>query len=86
MAVRDLRRFGSAALDLAFVASGRLDGFWEFHIHSWDCLAGLLLVQEAGGITTDLSGGTGQLYTGAQIVATNGLIHKRVLAVLNQGL
>jgi myo-inositol-1(or 4)-monophosphatase len=80
---RDLRRFGSAALDLAFVAAGRLDGFWEKHIHSWDCLAGLLMVQEAGGKTSDYSGGTGQLYTGAAIVATNGLIHERVLEVLN---
>ena len=83
MASRDLRRFGSAALDLSFVAAGRLDGFWEKHIHSWDCLAGLLLVQEAGGRTTDYGGGTAQLYTGAEIVATNGLIHERVLEVLN---
>jgi myo-inositol-1(or 4)-monophosphatase len=84
MEVRDLRRFGSAALELAFVAAGRLEGFWERHIHSWDCLAGLLLVQEAGGRTTDYDGGTSALYTGAAIVATNGLIHERVLDVLNR--
>lgn len=84
MEARDLRRFGSAALDLAFVAAGRLDGFWEKHIHSWDCLAGLLMVQEAGGRTTDYDGGSAQLYTGAAIVATNGLIHDRVLEVLNR--
>ena len=83
MQTRDLRRFGSAALDLAFVAAGRLDGFWEKYIHAWDCLAGLLLVQEAGGRTTDYSGGTADLYMGAAIVATNGLIHDRVLDVLN---
>ncbi|MEP7292481.1 MAG: inositol monophosphatase family protein [Chloroflexota bacterium] len=85
MQVRDLRRFGSAALELAFVAAGRFDGYWEKHIHSWDCLAGLLLVQEAGGTTTDTSGGTDQLYTGAAVVASNGLIHDRMLQVLNQG-
>ncbi|MFN8564697.1 MAG: inositol monophosphatase family protein [Anaerolineae bacterium] len=84
MEVRDLRRFGSAALELAFVAAGRLDGFWERHIHSWDCLAGLLMVQEAGGRTSDYDGGVDALYTGASIVATNGLIHDEVLAVLRR--
>ena len=59
MEVRDLRRFGSAALDLAFVAAGKLDGFWETRLNSWDCLAGILLVQEAGGTTTDYIGGDG---------------------------
>jgi myo-inositol-1(or 4)-monophosphatase len=83
MQVRDLRRFGSAALDLAFVAAGRLDGFWEKHIHSWDCLAGLLLIEEAGGRTSDYGGSMEHLYTGAAVVATNGLIHERVLQVLN---
>ncbi|HVU13227.1 MAG TPA: inositol monophosphatase family protein [Phototrophicaceae bacterium] len=84
MAVRDLRRFGSAALDLAFVASGRLDGYWENRLNTWDCLAGILLVQEAGGQTTDWDGGTTNLYTGTQVVASNGLLHDRVLDVLNQ--
>ncbi len=84
LVVRDLRRFGSAALDLAFVAAGRLDGFWETYINSWDCLAGLLLVQEAGGTTSDYSGATTNLYTGRALVATNGLLHDGVLAVLNQ--
>ncbi len=83
MEVRDLRRFGSAALDLAFVAAGKLDGFWETYLNSWDCLAGILLVQEAGGTTTDYLGGTAQLYGGRAVVATNGLIHNRVLSILN---
>ena len=83
MQVRDLRRFGSCALDLAFVAAGRLDGYWEKGVHSWDCLAGILLIREAGGTVTDYSGGTERLYTGAEIVGSNGLIHERVLAVLN---
>jgi myo-inositol-1(or 4)-monophosphatase len=83
MQARDLRRLGSAALDLAFVAAGRLDGFWEKHINSWDCLAGILLIQEAGGRVTDYSGGTERAYTGAEIVSSNGLIHARMLDVLN---
>jgi myo-inositol-1(or 4)-monophosphatase len=83
MRCRDLRRIGSAALELGFVAAGRLDGFWEKHINSWDCLAGILCVQEAGGRTTDYDGGTTQLYTGKAIVASNGLIHDQMMTVLN---
>jgi myo-inositol-1(or 4)-monophosphatase len=80
---RDLRRFGSAALDLAFVAAGRLDGYWESQIHSWDCMAGLLLVQEAGGMITDYSGvQSDTLYSGGEIVASNGHVHPAMLAVL----
>ncbi|MCC6801813.1 MAG: inositol monophosphatase [Anaerolineae bacterium] len=84
MEVRDLRRFGSAALELSFVAAGRLDGFWERHIHAWDCLAGLLMVHEAGGRASNFAGGSDGLYSGDEIVATNGLIHGDVLAVLNR--
>jgi myo-inositol-1(or 4)-monophosphatase len=82
MAARDMRRFGAAALDLCFVAAGRLDGFWERYIHSWDCLAGILCVTEAGGKATDYSGGTTKLLTGEELVATNGLLHEEVLRVL----
>jgi myo-inositol-1(or 4)-monophosphatase len=57
LAVRGLRRGGSAALDLAFVAAGRLDGHWEPHLNAWDCAAGALLVREAGGVVTDMRGG-----------------------------
>ena len=53
---RGVRRAGSAALDLAHVACGRLDGFWEFKLKSWDVAAGMLLIQEAGGVITDISG------------------------------
>ena len=53
--VRDIRRLGSAALDFAWVACGRFDGFWEFGIYPWDVAAGLLLVEEAGGLTADLN-------------------------------
>jgi myo-inositol-1(or 4)-monophosphatase len=83
MAARDMRRFGSAALDLCFVAAGRLDGFWERYIHSWDCLAGILCVTEADGKATDYGGGTAKLLTGEEVVATNGLLHEDVLRVLH---
>lgn len=83
MQARDVRRLGSAALDLAFVASGRVDGFWEGDVNAWDVLAGLLLVQEAGGKITDFQGGQGPLmYDGKAVAATNGYIHDDVLAVV----
>ena len=81
--VRDMRRLGSAALELAFVACGRLEGFWEGFVHSWDVLAGLLIVTEAGGTISDYDGGTDKLYTGSQIVATNGKIHGDLLTAIN---
>jgi myo-inositol-1(or 4)-monophosphatase len=69
-----VRRDGSAALDLASVACGRFDGFWEFGLHSWDTAAGVLLVREAGGVVTDFSG---QPYHPGdyETLASNGLIH-----------
>jgi myo-inositol-1(or 4)-monophosphatase len=83
MRVRGLRRLGSAALELAYVAAGRLDAFWEKYIQSWDCLAGLLLVAEAGGRISDYSGGSERLYSGEQVVASNGRLHDALLEVLN---
>lgn len=81
---RGMRRFGSAAGDLAFVASGRFAAFYEKRIHSWDCMAGLLLVTEAGGRVSDYSGNESPtLFSGAEVVATNGLIHDELLSVLN---
>ena len=59
-----IRRAGSAALDLAYVASGRLDGFWEIGLSKWDMAAGILLIQEAGGLVGDLSGGHDYLESG----------------------
>ena len=55
--VAGLRRFGAAALDLAFVAAGRLDGYWERNISPWDIAAGIIIVREAGGFVTDIDGG-----------------------------
>ena len=67
--VAGIRRAGSAALDLAYVAAGRLDGFWEIGLNSWDMAAGVLLVREAGGIVTDFSGDGHYLQTGNVIAA-----------------
>lgn len=84
MEVRDLRRFGSAALDCAFVGAARLDAYWEKHIHAWDVLAGILITIEAGGRATDYSGGTERLYTGEELVVSNGVLHDVILSVLNR--
>jgi myo-inositol-1(or 4)-monophosphatase len=73
-----VRRAGSAALDLAYVAAGRLDGFWEFHLNPWDTAAGILLVEEAGGRVTDFSGRHFRLDS-REILASNGLIHDELL-------
>ena len=78
---RGLRRDGSAALDLSYVACGRLDGFWELHLHPWDVAAGFLLVEEAGGRVSDLAGNP-PARSGAQTVASNGRIHEAMLDVL----
>lgn len=76
-----LRRGGSAALDLAYVAAGRSDGYWEQPIQPWDVAAGLLLVTEACGQVTNLTGGPPDIYSG-ELCATNGHIHAELLAAL----
>ena len=81
--VAGLRRFGAAALDLAWVAAGRLDGYWERNIKPWDIAAGLILVREAGGFVTDCEGGDDMLTKG-HIVAGNEAIQKEVVRVLKQ--
>ncbi len=80
-----VRRAGSAALDLAYVAAGRLDGFWEFDLQSWDMAAGALLIQEAGGIVTEPNGGSDYLKSG-DIVAGNPRVLKALLRVIHQHL
>lgn len=83
---RGVRRFGSAALELAYVAAGRLDGFWEHRVNSWDVMAGLLLIEEAGGRISDYSGGqSDRLFRGQEVVASNGLLHETILRVLHEG-
>jgi myo-inositol-1(or 4)-monophosphatase len=73
-----VRRAGSAALDLCYVATGRVDGFWEFNLNPWDTAAGVLLVQEAGGKVTDFSGGPFQI-SSRETLASNGLVHTQLL-------
>lgn len=75
-----VRRDGSAALDLASVAAGRFDGFWEFNLNKWDTAAGVLLVEEAGGRVSDFHGRAYEL-GGPVVLATNGLIHEETRAV-----
>ncbi len=77
-----VRRPGAAALDLAYVAAGRIDGFWEMKLNPWDVAAGVLLIQEAGGRVSDLKGRTYRL-DGPTIVASNGRIHAALLDRLN---
>jgi myo-inositol-1(or 4)-monophosphatase len=75
--VAGIRRFGSAALDLAWVAAGRYEGFWEEDLNFWDIAAGLILVREAGGFVTDFRGGDANIAKG-QILAANGELHSRL--------
>lgn len=76
-----IRRTGTAALDLCYVASGRFDGFWELKLHPWDMAAGSVIVREAGGRLSDFKGGDLSIY-GRELVASNGLIHEEMLYVL----
>jgi myo-inositol-1(or 4)-monophosphatase len=76
--VAGLRRFGASALDLAWVAAGRIDGYWERNIEPWDMAAGIILVREAGGFISDCSGRDDMLAKG-EIVAGNEFIHKDLL-------
>lgn len=79
--VGDIRRSGSPALDLAYVASGRLDGFWEASLKEWDIAAGALLVQEAGGVVGDFNG-ENQFAESGNIVAANSKIFKELLHII----
>src|SRR5690606_10975308 len=78
-----IRRLGSAAIDLAWVASGRVDGFWEEGLDPWDVAAGSLLVREAGGFVTDFRGGA-DIYGNRTVVAGSERIHKALIDVLNR--
>jgi myo-inositol-1(or 4)-monophosphatase len=81
MESRRLRRTGSAAIDLAWVAAGRFDGYVEHNLQAWDVAAGILLVREAGGFATDVDGGQRMFDTGS-IVAGNQVVHRALLEVL----
>jgi myo-inositol-1(or 4)-monophosphatase len=85
MSAQGIRRLGSAAVDLAYVACGRFEGFWEVSLSPWDMAAGVLLVQEAGGRFTDFRGAASSVY-GKQVLATNGRIHDQLVEILKRGL
>jgi myo-inositol-1(or 4)-monophosphatase len=80
-ASQGVRRLGSAAIDLCFVACGRFDGFWEQNLNPWDTAAGELIAREAGAIVTDFSNNPFTIYK-KEIIATNGKIHKEMLSLL----
>jgi myo-inositol-1(or 4)-monophosphatase len=82
MQAQAVRRDGSAAIDLAYVACGRFDGFWENGLNPWDVAAGVLLISEAGGRVSDFSGGTLDIYS-PKVLVSNGLIHEAMIRVLN---
>jgi myo-inositol-1(or 4)-monophosphatase len=79
-----VRRLGSAAIDLCWVAAGRFDGFYEHKLQAWDSAAGFLMVEEAGGKVTDFTGNEYSPYQ-PHIIATNGLIHDELVAIVNGG-
>ncbi|HVN48639.1 MAG TPA: inositol monophosphatase family protein [Bacteroidota bacterium] len=80
-----IRRLGSAALDLCYVAAGRFEGFWEVNLHPWDIAAGVLILLEAGGTWTDFHGLLTSVYN-PQLLASNGTIHKEMMRVLKKAL
>jgi len=80
---RGIRRAGSAALDLCYLACGRFDGFWELKLHPWDTAAGKIIVEEAGGKFTDFAGEKYSIY-GKYMMASNGRIHRQMLEILNK--
>lgn len=79
-----VRRLGSAALDVCYVACGRFDGYWELSIHPWDIAAGALIVEEAGGVVTDIEGGPDYLKPPYAMIAANPAIHKALLKKIHE--
>ena len=83
MQAQAVRRDGSAALDLAYVACGRFDGFWEDGLNPWDLAAGVLIIEEAGGSVTDFEGAPLDIYS-ARVLASNGLVHHAMMQVIRR--
>jgi myo-inositol-1(or 4)-monophosphatase len=79
-----VRRLGSAALDLCYVAAGRLDGYWEIEIKSWDIAAGTLIVEEAGGLVTDMHGNRDYFHPPYSIIAAPAALHAEMLEVIQE--
>ena len=80
-ATAGIRRMGAASLDMAYVAAGRFDGFWEHGLQPWDIAAGILLLKEAGGVITDMNGGE-QMMTNGQVLCANENLHPQLLKIL----
>ncbi len=80
-----VRRLGSAAIDLAYVAAGRFDGYWELRLNAWDIAAGALIAREAGALVTDIDGDLDLLQSPYSVIASTPKIHPQMLAVLNDG-
>jgi myo-inositol-1(or 4)-monophosphatase len=83
MATHGVRRAGSAALDLAYTACGRLDAFWEFGLQPWDMAAGILMVEEAGGRSSDMNGGRNTLQS-PHVLTDNGIIHEEIVHLFGE--
>jgi len=81
---QSIRRMGSAALELCYVGAGRLDGYWEVKLHPWDVAAGGLIVEEAGGVVTNLDGTVDYVSPPCATVAANPMIHRHMMAVMEQ--
>jgi myo-inositol-1(or 4)-monophosphatase len=84
MASHGVRRTGSAAMDLAYVACGRLDLFWEFGLHAWDMAAGTLLVRESGGRISDMNGEAHSVTSSPHLLADNGAVHEQTVALFRE--
>jgi myo-inositol-1(or 4)-monophosphatase len=84
MATHGVRRTGSAALDLAYVSCGRLDGFWEFGLNAWDMAGGALIVQEAGGRVSDMKGDSHNVTASPHLLADNGHLHGQILELFGE--
>jgi myo-inositol-1(or 4)-monophosphatase len=84
MATHGVRRTGSAALDLAYVACGRLDFFWEFNLSPWDMAAGTLLVEEAGGRVCDMNGAPHSVTASEHLLADNGALHGQAVEIFGE--
>lgn len=80
---RGIRRIGSAAVDLAYTACGRFDGFFEYNLNPWDVAAGAFIVQQAGGVVTDFSGSDNSIF-GREILAGNGIINEELRKIIRQ--
>lgn len=78
-----VRRFGAATLDLAYLAAGRYDGFWERNLSAWDVAAGIVIVREAGGTVTDFANRNRKILDNGEIIASNGALHDNIRKLVN---